>query len=133
MAGATVGFTPTGGSLATLGDDANKIATHIESIGGQSIDQVEPLDGAAAAVQFARGNVQGEFVFTAGKSHADRATAVNYFKAQFGKLNQKGSLVYTVDSATLTMAGAVLRAVTVADIVGLRWTIRYAFGITTVT
>lgn len=126
-------WTPNGALTATLGDDSVKHTIVLEQIGGQSVDQVEQLFGAVAAAQFPRGNVAGELAFVAAKSHADYATALTFFQAEYARLNGQGSLVLTQGSATLTFAGAVLRGVErLPAQEGLRWHVRYRFGITTI-
>jgi len=116
----------------TLGDDGNKVHVKIEQLGGQAVEQVEQLAFASNAERIMRGNVSGDCIFTAGKSHADRGTALAYFKTNFGYIGQTGSLVITVDATTITMANATLRSVTAVEINGVRWMLRYTFGITTV-
>ena len=126
-------FTAAGGSAATLGEDAVKHAIEIESWGGQSIEQVVPLARAANPLRLPRGNVSGDFAFVAAKSHASVDAAASFFAGEYARLNQSGSLVLTVGTHTITMAGAVLRGVAKANIIGLRWYVRYTFGITTLT
>lgn len=128
-------WTKTGGSVVTLGDDAARQTIVIESLGGQSLEQVERLFRATVVSRFARGNVAGEFVFTSAKSHADYGVALTFFKAEYARLNEAGSLVATQlpGPITLTMAGAILRGVQRVAQEGLRWHLRYTFGITTIT
>jgi hypothetical protein len=122
-----------GGTPATLGDDAARHTIELEQLGGEALEQVEALLRGANPARFARGNVAGDCVFSAGKSHATRAAAIAFFLAEYARLNTQGSLVITEGSATLTLANAICRGVMVARINGLRWTLRYTFGITTIT
>lgn len=126
-------FTPTGGTLATLGDDAEKHSISLEALAGASAEQVEPLFRAASATRIPRGNAVGECVFTSVKSHASQAAAITFFKAQRALLNGQGALVLTEGLSTLTMSNATLTTVELAGVVGLRWWVRYRFGITTIT
>jgi hypothetical protein len=126
-------FTPTGGSKATLGDDSSRHTIEIESLGGGAVVQALQRFRAAAVVYAQRGLVSGELTFTASKSHADRATAVGFFKTEYGRLNGQGQLVITEAATTLTMDGVVLRGVQCVRFNGLRWTIRYTFAISTIT
>lgn len=129
----TAVWTPTGGAAVTLIDDGSKVHGKLEQLGGQGEEQLDNLAFGANPSRLMRGNVAGDCVFTAAKSHADRGTALNYFKTNYGYIGQVGSLVITMDAATLTMAGATLKGVTVAEFNGVRWTLRYTFGITTIT
>lgn len=128
-------FTPSGGSVATLGDDANKFAVVIEQLGGQSVLQNDPLYGAGNPLLNLRGNVAGELVFTSAKSYADYKTTFTQFKTEYGRLNQKGSLVITQDTETVTFANAVCKGVQRifdAQKTGTHMGIRYTFAITSV-
>ncbi|PWU18908.1 MAG: hypothetical protein C5B50_07780 [Verrucomicrobia bacterium] len=126
-------WTPTGGSLAHLGDDSAKWTMKLEQLGAQSLEHVAQMFGAATVLRLALGNQAGECVFTAAKSHASRDAAAQFFAGELARLNQVGSLVLTFDAQTLTMANAVLKGVGVVGVEGLRWTVRYTFGITTIT
>jgi hypothetical protein len=117
----------------TLGDDSVKHTIVLERIGGVSVEQVSTLFGGANVLRIAAGNVGGECVFTAAKSHATLDAALTFFKAEFARLNGTHSLVLTQGAVTLTMANAVCKAVEVVLVIGLRWSIRYTFGITTIT
>lgn len=129
-------FTPSGGILPnTLGDDANKFAVVVEQIGGSSILQSEALAGGANVVLFARGNVGGEFVFRSSKTYADYQTTFSQFRTEYGRLNQKGTLIIVESATVLTMAGAVLKSVQRlfdGQSAGTRMSIRYNFAITTI-
>jgi len=128
-------FTPSGGSAATLGDDANKYQVVIEQLGGSSVVQNEPLYGANNPVLFARGNVGGELVFTSAKTYADYKTTFTQFKTEYGRLNQKGSLVITEDTVTVTLANVICKGVQRiwdAQRTGAHMGIRYTFAITTI-
>src|SRR4051812_30381575 len=99
----TATFTPTGGSLATLVDHANKLEGQLEDLGGECLVNTEPVYGGASVAKFPQGNVNGQCVFTAAKSQADYATAAAYFKAEYARLNGQGALVVTIGATTLTM------------------------------
>ena len=126
-------WTPTGGSLAHLGDDSQKWTVKLEQLGAQSLEHVAQMFQAATVLRLALGNQAGECVFTAAKSHASRDAAAQFFAGETARLNQVGTLVLTFDAQTLTMGNAVLKGVKVAEFNGLRWAIRYQFGITTIT
>jgi hypothetical protein len=134
-------WTPTGLSAVIIGDDfgsagagsPGKVRTKLEQLGGMGLEQVQRLAFGANPFRAMRGNVAGDCVFTARKSHADRATAMNYFKTNYGYIGQMGTLVLAQDAASLTMANATFRGVIVAEFNGLEWTLRYTFGMTTIT
>lgn len=120
----------------TLGDDSAKYGIVVEQWGGTAIEQREPLAGAANMTLFPRGNVGGDFVFRSAQSYADYETTFSQFATLYGYLNQQGALVVTQDSITLTMDGAVLKAVArLFDTAhaGVFMAVRYNFGITTLT
>lgn len=127
-----VEFTPTGGTKATLADDASKHVVVLEELGGEAGEQVAPLFRGANPSRFPRGNVAGAVVFTAAKSHSTRDAAAAQAVTEYARLNQKGSLVFTIDTTVLTMAGAVLKSVRV-QLLGTRLSVVYTFGITTLT
>jgi hypothetical protein len=132
-------WTPSGGSAVYLGDDlgANtggvKVALKLERLGAAGLEQVVPLFQGANPFRQMLGNVCGDCIFTAARSHADRASAAAFFKGEAARVGQKGNLVLTIDSASLTMANATLRSVAAIAFDGTRWTLRYGFGITTIT
>ena len=129
-------FTPAGGSPATLGDDAATFAVVVEQLGGSCVAQVESLAGGANLALFTRGNVGGEFVFRSSKTYADYQTTFTQFLAEYGRLNQQGTLVITEGAVTLTFANVILRAVQRifdAQHSGARMGVRYTFAITTIT
>jgi len=129
-------FTPTGGSPATLGDDAAKFAIVVEQLGGSCITQLEPLAGSPNLALFTRGNVGGEFIFRSSKTYADYETTFTQFLAEYGRLNQQGALVMTEGSVTLTFANAILRTVRRifdAQHSGTHMGVRYTFAITTIS
>jgi hypothetical protein len=128
----TVVWTPTGGDAATLVDDGAKLFGQIGQLGGQALEQVSPLFRAANPARFMRGNVAGECAFVASKSHASVATAATWWATEYARLNQKGVLVITIGAVTLTMGNATLRAVTRAEWIGVRLSVAYSFGITTI-
>jgi hypothetical protein len=130
-------FTPTGGSAATLADSSATplIAAVIEQWGGQSVVQTEKRYGQEAEIDFPRGNVGGDFVFTAGCSYENYDDTLAAFVTGFSLLNLQGVLVvtYIPGSTTATMANAVLRDVHRVVLNGLRLELRYTFKITTIT
>jgi len=126
-------WTPAGGSAVTLGDDSVKATITLEALGLESAEQVDQLFRAAAVTRRARGNTAGDCVFTVGKSHATAVAALAYLKAELVRVDKKGSLVLTDGTTTVTMANALLRAVTLDQVRGVRVWIRYRFGISTIT
>jgi hypothetical protein len=129
-------FTPTGGSAATLGDDASKFAVVVEQLGGSCLAQVEALAGGANPALFTRGNVGGEFIFRSSKTYSDYETTFTQFLAEYARLNQQGALVLTEGAVTLTFANVIVRAVQRifdAQHSGARMGVRYTFAITTIT
>lgn len=136
-----VTWTPTGLAAVVIGDDfgtaggssPGKVRTKLEQLGGMGEEQVVKLAFGANPFRAMRGNVAGDCVFTARRSHADRQTAANYFKTNYGYIGQQGTLLLTIDAASLTMANATFRGVIVAEFNGLEWTLRYTFGMTTIT
>jgi hypothetical protein len=126
-------WTPSGGSAVTLGDDSAARFIELGAIGGASQQQTEGLFRASHAKRFPRGNVAGECVFTVSQSHASRAAAMAFFKTEYARLNEQGSLVLTEGTSTITTANAVLNSVQLAGAIGLRWSIKYTFSTTTLT
>jgi hypothetical protein len=130
-------FTPTGGSPATLADHTASPAINavIEQWGGQCVVQTEKRYGQSAEIDFPRGNVGGDFVFTAGCSYDDYDDTLAAFVTAFGLLNLQGALVvtYIPGATTATMPNAVLRDVRRTVLNGLRLELRYTFKITTIT
>jgi hypothetical protein len=130
-------FTPIGGSTVTLADHTASppVNALIEQWGGQSVVQTEKRYGQTSEIDFPRGNVGGEFVFTAGCSYASYEGPIDAFVTAFGLLNGQGALVVTPTpgSTTATMAGAVLRDVHRVLLNGYRVELRYTFKITTIT
>ncbi len=129
-------FTPTGGSIAHLGDDSSKWSVVLEQLGGAGLEQVDQLAFASAVSRIMRGNLAGDCVFTAAKSHASLDAAATFFATEYGRIGQRGALVLTFASHALTMALATVKAVhrvEAEDGRGVRWKIRYTFGITTIT
>jgi hypothetical protein len=94
--------------------------------------QIEELAFGTAVFQAARGNSKGQCVFTAAKSHTNRATAVAYFKTQQGYRGAAGSLVLTEGATTITME-AICKSAVAVKMNGVRWTFRYVFMITSVS
>ena len=126
-------FTPTGGSAATLVDDANRLFGQVLDLSAGAVEQVTPLFRAAAPARFMRGNVSGQVVFAAWSSFATVALAAAYLKAELARLNGAGSLVLTFGVTTVTFAGATLRQVAREEWDGVFVRVRYTFGITTIT
>lgn len=127
-------WTKAGGGAVTLGDDSVKHTMVLEQLGGECQEQVDPLFRATYVARRARGNVAGNCAFTAAKSHASREAAMAVMVAEYARMGEKGSLALTFGAAgVMTLANAVLKGVELADTNGLRWTIRYRFGITTMT
>lgn len=130
-------FTPTGGSATTLADSSATplIAAVIEQWGGQSTVQTEKRYGQATEIDFPRGNVGGDFIFTAGCSYDSYDDTLAAFVTAFGLLNSQGTLVvtYIPGSTTATMENAVLRDIHRVILNGLRLELRYTFKITTIT
>lgn len=124
-------WTPDGGSSVTLGDDSVKHTVLIEGWSGLSMEQVDAIFRGANVSRTPRGNVGGTFTFSSAKSEASRSLAMSGFVSAYARLNQKGSLMLT-DGLIVTMDNAILRGVECVSPLGVRWTIRYTFGITTV-
>ncbi len=120
-----------------LADDtaSPRIAAVIEQWGGQSVVQTEPLYGGPNLAKFPRGNVGGQFVFTAGCSYATRDLAAAAFATAWSRLNVQDTLAVKPSggSATITMLNAILRDVQRVELEGVWLRIRYTFDITTVT
>ena len=130
MAGATITWTPSGGSLVTLGDDANKLTIRFGDASQECLVQDEPLAGGTNPYLKARGNVAGQFSFTATKSYASLDLMIAALLAELARCGQGGSLVLTRGSTTMTMAGAVLRSVSRApESEGVKLSITYQFRI----
>jgi hypothetical protein len=129
-------FTPsTELTPVTLGDDASKFAVTVEQLGGSCLTQVESLAGGANPALFPRGNIGGEFIFRSSKSYASYHATFTQFQAEYGRLNQQGTLALTEGGVTLTFVNAVLKAVQRifdAQNSGARMGIRYTFAITTI-
>ncbi len=124
------------GSAVTLGEDAARKTIQIEQFGVLSVEQVEHLFKATNAVRIPRGNISGEFIFTAMTVSASRSAAVTHFITEAGRVNSQGTLLLIDEagpSTVATMNNAICRSVVKAEIVGLSWWIRYTFGFTTVT
>lgn len=94
--------------------------------------QEDELAFGATVFQADRGNTRGPCIFTAATSHADRPTAMAYFKTQQGYRGKTGTLVFTEAATTITMSG-ILKSAMATRIVGVRWYIRYVFQITSVS
>jgi hypothetical protein len=120
----------------TLGDDANGIHCWLEGLGLQSEEQLDPLAFSAEVSRLMMGNTQGECSFRAAKSHSTGDVAATYFKGEVARQGQKGNLVLTFPATvavTLTMTGATLIGVTLVQADGVRWFLRYRFGISNIT
>ncbi len=120
----------------TIGEDHAHQPIQIEQWGALSVEQVEALFRASNPVRLARGNVAGDFVFTAMTKSATRAAAVQHFVTECGRINTKATLLVIDEiapSTVATMTNAVCRAVQRSEIIGISWWIRYTFGFTTLT
>jgi hypothetical protein len=129
-------WTISGPTTVTLGDDSVKQGTQLEQLGGAGLAQIEPLYGSAAPFMAMRGNVAGDCIFWAQKSHATQDAAATFFATEYARIGQSGSLVLTFNIHKLTMANAILKAVAkvnTEEAPGVAWRIRYSFGITTCT
>jgi hypothetical protein len=130
-------FTPsTGLTPVTLGDDGSKFAVAVEQLGGACVAQSETLAGSANLALFPRGNVGGEVVFHSSKTYPAYHDTFTQFRAEYGRLNQQGTLVLIEGAVTLTFANAVLKGVQRifdAQHSGAHMGIRYNFAITTIT
>jgi hypothetical protein len=124
-------WTPAGGSALTLADVNAGDVLKVEHFGGNSLMGNVALALAANPALLPHGNISGQFVFTVGTSHDTRQDAISYAVTQYNLLNGKGTLVWNVDAAVTTAAGALLSGVTAAQIEGTRWGLRYTFTITT--
>lgn len=126
-------FTPTGGGLVTLGDDSAKWLLTLEEVSGKCLEAVEDMFGQANALRYLLGNLKGNCVFTAAKSHADADTMAAFFKTEYARINTSGLLKFTFTAATWSMANANCIGVQRAEVSGVRLKLRYTFGITTIT
>jgi hypothetical protein len=124
-------WTPTGGSLVTLGDDATKHVVSIDSVGAGCVEQLSQLVRGTTPLRANRGNVSGEFSFSSAKTYASYDTAAGAWLTYHASLNAVGSLVVTFSSETWTFAGACLRSVQLVRASGLHWAFRFNFGTTT--
>lgn len=125
-------WTPTGGSLVTLGDDANQATILIGDFGGAAALQEEPLFRGPNRAQFARGNVGGRFTMTVIKTHASRAALLEYIVQEYGRLNQTGQLELTEGATSLALNDAILTGVArnAGLSLGIRLALDYQFAIT---
>lgn len=128
-------WTAAGGSAVTLGDDSAKKTILVESgPGGQAQVQVAQFFRGTNPALYARGNAQGQFVFTVTQTFGSQDLANAFLKAEYARIGQQGSLAWgRGESTTFTMANAVLRAVMPARINGVQVQMRYTFDITTLT
>lgn len=124
-------WTPSGGSLVTLGNDASKHVILIEGLTAACAEQVAPLVRGTNPLRFNRGNVAGEFSFSSSKSYASYDAAAGAWLTYHASLNALGSLVVTFSTETWTFADACLRSVSLVRINGAFWTFRFNFGVTT--
>jgi hypothetical protein len=131
----TVVWTPTGGAATTLFDiTVARQVIELQNPGNaEAVEQVDDLAFASAASRLMRGNVKGEVEFSVATSYADVATAAADFKAKRALVNGMGSLVITIGATTLTYANATLRSLRPRKTEGVRWTLGFSFGVTTVT
>jgi hypothetical protein len=126
----TIVFTPAGGEAVTLADVAAKHTAVIHTWGGMAVEDVEQMFEQAAALRLLLGNVAGDFVFTSQKAAASRGAMLAYFMAQRGLINRAGQLVVTIDGVVAAMSNATCRGVEPAGFDGVRWPLKYTFGIT---
>lgn len=116
--------------LADLAADP-RITGIVESLGAQSV--VEKVAAYNSGFEFKRpaGNVDGQFIFTAGCSYADAGDSADAFAAAYGLLNTQDDCVFIYGGGTLTFADAILRAVQRVKWDGVYLQLRYTFEITT--
>lgn len=124
----------------TLADPQSVTAVHglnavIEQWGAQSTVQTEKRYGQNTEVDFPRGNIGGDFVFTVTGSYGSYAGPVQAFAAAIALLNIQATLMITFpdDETTATMANAICRDVHRVMLNGHSVQIRYSFKITTIT
>jgi hypothetical protein len=120
----------------TLGDDSAKWTMTLEDLGGQGEEQLDALAFGTAVSRLMRGNLSGNCVFTSAKSHSDLDAAATFFATEYGRIGQQGTLELTLSAHKLVMVNATVvgvRRVEADEAKGVRWKLRYTFGVTTIT
>ena len=126
----TIVWTPAGGDAVTLGDVAAKHTVTIHSWGGMAAEDVAQMFEQAAPQRLLLGNVAGEFVFTSELEQASRGAMLAYFILHRSFMNRMGELVVTIDEVEAVMRNVTCRGVEPAGFGGVRWPLKYTFGIT---
>ncbi len=122
-------------SGTTLGDDSVKQTIVVEQLAGQSAEQLDELFRGANVSRLARANVRGDFIFRSSKSYASYKATWTQWITEYARLNTQGTIVLTEGDVTVNFANAVLKGVQRTfdnEAGGVRMTIRYTFGITTI-
>jgi hypothetical protein len=126
--------TPSVGKV-TIGDDSVKHTMVLEALGLAGEEQMDNLAFGTVASRLMRGNVAGDCVLTSGKSHASLDAAASYFATEAGRIGNKGLLELTFNTHKLSLDNATLKGVQRVEgegAAGVRWKLRYTFGIVTV-
>lgn len=121
-------WTPTGGAVATLGDDSVKSTIVVEQLDAPALVQKLLFFRGVNCQLVPRGGDEGVFVAVVQPPLANSDAASNYLKAEYLRSGQAGALAWARVGVTFTFTGAVLRRVTVAELNGARLRIRYTFG-----
>jgi acyl-coenzyme A thioesterase PaaI-like protein len=120
----------------TLADDTAtpRISGVVESWGaGEALVQIEPLYNAANPFTAPRGNVHGQFIFTALCSYANYAAAATAWKTLRAQGGIQADLVVNYGGTTFTFASAICRSVVPVEFQGVMLKLRYLFDVTTLT
>ena len=130
----TYGAGPTTATLADIGA-APQIAAMIEDLGGDAVVQIEDLYAGPNKAKFPRGNVGGQFVFTAACSFATADLALAALLAAYALLNIQGALNLKPFPAStgVTFPNAILKSIRRVRLDGVILIVRYTFEITTIT
>jgi len=128
----TIVFTPAGGDALTLADVAAKHTATIHNWGGMAAEDVEHMFEQDAPLRLLLGNVAGDFIFTAEREQASRGAMLSYFMAHRSQINQIGTLTVTIDEVAAVMRNATFRGVEPAGFDGVRWPLKYTFGVTVI-
>lgn len=128
-------WTPAGGSVAHLGDDAAtpRKTIRIEQFGGEAVVQEEPLFGAAFPLLISRGNVKGPFVAVVTQSFDTVDLASAFLATEYARIGQKGKVEWTRATTLFTFDNSVLKGVTAALIDGVKIGMRYAWVVGAIT
>ncbi len=112
-----------------------KISATVEDWGGDSIVDTRPLSGSATKGQYAKGNIDGQFVISTRCSYGTVSASHAAFAAAWGLMQLTGTLVITPPdgAATLTMLNAICKSVKRTYWRGCDLGLRYVFTITTLT